>query len=688
MQDEMNTSSSTETTSVAIEQLTADPELIDKVRSIGFGTLTEFQSLVIPLVSAGRDVVAEGCRRGRTLAYLVPLAILKEKVEKARTLIVTDTEADAERIARNAFELGLASTKIGGRQKGPKNQLLSATVISGTTQGFLDAFDEGTIDGAKIRRVVLDGTESAIQSGRTEELLNLLHDLPSTQIVVLRKDSSATIANFIKKFLKTPAEVQVTESAELSEPEPAPAAASEDRAAVNTQEAAGSPASAPPTAAPVKQKKAPANAEHYCIELNNELAAKPNALCDLIDAQDTGATVVFCNSPSDADLTEVMLRKRGISARKLIGFVPPAKVESSTAALESGEASALVVTDISARDMTVRNVGLLVNYSIHTDPDIYLQRTAIAEEGSTPLKVVSLVSPIDIPNFFNLKKLLGLAINKIELPNKDEILKKKVHALGVKAQENAALHDERIKALAALVSQDEHKDDLLALLVHNTFDVLPAALAESARAKEAPEREEFFDGGHRGDRYERGARRDRRGRRGSRDFEGGEGYDSYHDGGVGYGGSSYESEDAAQNSEGGRGRRRHTDDDFEPRVPPARDIRLYIGHGANDGLDQAGVVQLITSTCRLTPEQVKRAISRALYSFVDVPETMADGVVAALSEATLPSGAKVFVKRAVTITSPREGRPESEENSDPLDHENENVQDLGEETQPHEESAP
>jgi superfamily II DNA/RNA helicase len=204
MQDEAITSNPSTQAGSAIEQFTSDAELIDKIRSIGFGQLTEFQAKVIPLILAGRDIVAEGGRRGRTLAYLIPLAALKEKEEKGRTLIVTDSEADAERIARNAHDLGLPSAKIGGRQKGPRNPLLSATVIVGTTQGFLDAFDEGTMDGAKVHRVVLDGTEHAVQSGRTEELLNLLHDLPTTQIAMLRKDGAANLVNFIKKFFKTP----------------------------------------------------------------------------------------------------------------------------------------------------------------------------------------------------------------------------------------------------------------------------------------------------------------------------------------------------------------------------------------------------------------------------------------------------------------------------------------------------
>jgi hypothetical protein len=54
---------------------------------------------------------------------------------------------------------------------------------------------------------------------------------------------------------------------------------------------------------------------------------------------------------------------------------------------------------------------------------------------------------------------------------------------------------------------------------------------------------------------------------------------------------------------------------------------------------------------------VKRTIVRPLYSFVDVPEASADAILASLADGTMPSGAKIFAKRAVTITSPRDDKP-------------------------------
>jgi hypothetical protein len=56
---------------------------------------------------------------------------------------------------------------------------------------------------------------------------------------------------------------------------------------------------------------------------------------------------------------------------------------------------------------------------------------------------------------------------------------------------------------------------------------------------------------------------------------------------------------------------------------------------------------------------------RENYSFVDVPEAVADQVVEKLGDSSVPStGSKYYVKRAVTLSIPREGGAEEAQGSD------------------------
>ena len=66
--------------------------------------------------------------------------------------------------------------------------------------------------------------------------------------------------------------------------------------------------------------------------------------------------------------------------------------------------------------------------------------------------------------------------------------------------------------------------------------------------------------------------------------------------------------------------------------------------------------QDVVNLCGLNAGDVHRVSVRGQYSFVDVPEAVADQVVEKLSDTDCaPTGSKYYVKRAVTLSIPREG---------------------------------
>jgi hypothetical protein len=92
-----------------------------------------------------------------------------------------------------------------------------------------------------------------------------------------------------------------------------------------------------------------------------------------------------------------------------------------------------------------------------------------------------------------------------------------------------------------------------------------------------------------------------------------------------------------------------------------KEARLYVGTGSNQGLSEEALKEQVASSCGVGAETIHRVSVRGAYSFVDVPEDVADQVVEKLSEADAPGtkGNKYFVKRAVTLSIPRE--PTAEE---------------------------
>ncbi len=444
--------------------------------------------------------------------------------------------------------------------------------------------------------------------------------------------------------------------------------------------------------------------EHIYYEVGTSLLAKPQALCDLVELETGHSCLVYCNSPSDADFADVILKKRGVSSLKLIGYVPQIKLSKAIQQLQKKEIQVLVLTDVAARGLPLEEFEIVINYSVPTDPEIYFHRYASESEALKTQKVVSLVAALDISNFHYLKKLGKLEFVQAALPTPESLFVKKFDALRAQSIEKGLIADPSLATLVDNVLGDANARDILALLLHNTLSVIPSLKAAPPAREQGDEYEgdgEEFEGEDReddrrqgqgqgqgrdgrdgrGDRGGRGGRdrggRDNRGSRGGdrgrRDFQQGN-FEEHDEGQPRF---SEEGDDEQPRRGRGRGRDRdfrdrdrrdgeRSDEGREPRQPrqPRRQMavdkeaRLYVGSGSQQGVSGEALANDVITLAGVNASDVHRVSVRGVYSFVDVPEAVADQVVEKLSE-----GDKYFVKRAVTLAIPREGAGQ-EESSD------------------------
>lgn len=416
---------------------------------------------------------------------------------------------------------------------------------------------------------------------------------------------------------------------------------------------------------------------HNYYEVSSDLLSKPTALCDIIEAEGVPTTVVFCNAPSDADLVEVMLKKRGISAKKLIGHLPPAKTVDAVKQAQRGELSVLVVTDISARNIEVEDLELVVNYSVPSDPEGYIHRMGRSGQGGKRHTIVSLVSPLDIGNFHYIKKFVQTPFQKLDLPSKEVMASLKFKNLCTTAERQALHNDATLLELVKQTLKSDAKEPLIAMLLHNTLNVIPTLRASAEREQSAGRSSDDFGDEGRQPRGEgRGRDRNRRGRdRGDRDQRGGRGRDRYGDdefaGQPTSNDEEYESRQPDDSQEGdyeerggrqGRGRRQ--DRDRQPYIPPQRDVRIYIGSGSRHGLSEQKFRELVTENCGGAEEKIKRFSQRDCYSFVDVAEEAADEVVSKLDNKDV-NGVAIMLKKAISINVPREDDKREELEAEP-----------------------
>lgn len=390
---------------------------------------------------------------------------------------------------------------------------------------------------------------------------------------------------------------------------------------------------------------------HQYVEVSGDLLAKPDALAEIIEVNRGTGIVIFCNTPSDADLIEALLRKRGVTSRKLIGHVPPARVSKSVAEVRSGEAAALIVTDVSGQSLDLGQFDVSINYAMHNDPEVYLQRAG-QMGGGAPKRVISIIGPLDITHFHYIKKVGGLEFTQLEPPSQEKIASARVEALRKQAEAKKDSFDERIKTVTDIVLKDSDSKTLVSLLVQLAFEAPAAAPAPS------------YDRDHEEDDSHRGDRGDRRGRGRGRHDRGGDRDEGGYEG---------------QPRERGERHRDRERGERPDRGPTKKEARLYVGIGSKVGFNEEALKKILSEHCPEAAENLHRFSGRTGYSFFDVDEGMSDLVATKLSEVEW-KGEKLFIKEAIKIpvlrpkeaeeTTPSETENDSSESHDSSDDDN------------------
>lgn len=390
--------------------------------------------------------------------------------------------------------------------------------------------------------------------------------------------------------------------------------------------------------------------EHVYYEIGGEVLDKSNTLGNILDVERFGSTLVFCNSFSDTDMVEVVLKKKGIAYYKLTTDQPRAKIQVAKLAHEHS-GNVIITVDAVGQGMDLAPFDAVINYSVPAEPEVYLHRTGADGDAGKPKRALSLVGPLDFSNFHFIKKVSGLTFVKGELPSETEILKGKVNNLAKEAAALDLTNHQKVRTVAGLILEHPERDTIVHFLVHGMI---------TGRASAAPQRQEESHDDDRGGRYGRDRYNDERGdyrRRDRDDYRDRD--DSNEDGGYD-GGES-----------GGPGRRDRAD---EP--PPAKDVRFYLGHGSRDGFTQQEFNELAEKFLNIGQDKIKRFSLRDCYSFVDLAEEDCADISTKLNDATLKNGKQLFLRKATSISAPRKQEGNARESNDvgSMGEQHENVQ--------------
>jgi ATP-dependent RNA helicase RhlE len=373
---------------MSFKSLGLSAELLRAVEEKGYLEPTPIQTQAIPLVLAGRDLLAAAqTGTGKTAGFTLPIlqtlqaTATKDGKRRVRALILTPTRELAAQVAQSVHDYGshlhFRSLQIfGGVSINPQISSLrkGVDIVIATPGRLLDHLQQRTLDLSAVEVLVLDEADRMLDMGFIRDIRRIFKYLPAQrQTLMFSATFSAEIRQLAGDILRNPGEVQV-----------ARANATADR---------------------VKQ----------VVHLVDK-RRKRELLSHRIGAENWRQVLVFTRTKHGANRLAEQLTMDGLNASAIHGNKSQTARTKALADFKAGKARVLVATDIAARGLDIQRLPHVVNFDLPNVAEDYVHRigrTARAGEEGT---AVSLVSHEERGLLREIERLLNFDIEKQAMP--------------------------------------------------------------------------------------------------------------------------------------------------------------------------------------------------------------------------------------------------------------------------------
>jgi ATP-dependent RNA helicase RhlE len=327
------------------------------LETLGFTEPTEIQEKTIPVILAGRDLMASAeTGSGKTAAYALPIiqAIKGSSERKPRVLILVPTrelalqvESQFDRFSNNS---GMRSVTIyGGTGYEKQTRLLrrGVDVVVATPGRLSDHIDRRNADLSMVKVLVLDEADRMLDMGFTPQVRKIVSEISKQRQTLM---FSATINKAVERtaseFLENPVSVFV-----------------------NTD------------------RVEPGAIDQRIYHVTE--ADKAELLVKLIkDEPEMNSVLVFARTRHKAAKIRKKLCASNVLAEEIHGDISQSQREKTLARYRDGMFSVLVATDIAARGLDIASISHVVNYDLPASPADYVHR--IGRTGRAGRKGVAL----------------------------------------------------------------------------------------------------------------------------------------------------------------------------------------------------------------------------------------------------------------------------------------------------------
>ena len=369
-----------------LKEIKLQPELEKAVLDLGFSEFTEVQEKAIPIIQAGKDVIAQSFTgSGKTAAFGFPMLEKITSGHGLQGLVLVPTRELCNQVSKELIKFAkYKRTHIvevyGGVSINPQMDLLRrADLVVATPGRLLDHLERGTINLSKVKILVLDEADRMFDMGFIDDVKRIIGVLPKErQTLLFSATISREVHELVRNYMKNPEKVKLQSYVDKSK-----------------------------------------IIQHY---YNIESRDKFSLMVHLFKHQGKGGlTLVFCATRHMVDQVSRNLQKQGIQSMPLHGGLTQARRKQVMDMFHSHKLDVLVASDVAARGLDIKGVTYVVNYDIPKSSQDYVHRIGRTARAGAEGKVISLLAPQDHDNFRRVLEDRSLLVEKLPNPEFERI---------------------------------------------------------------------------------------------------------------------------------------------------------------------------------------------------------------------------------------------------------------------------
>jgi ATP-dependent RNA helicase DeaD len=333
--------------------------ILSALTALGYEEPTPVQRETIPLMLAGRDVLAQAATgTGKTAAFALPMLqrISDDMKRRVAGMVLVPTRELAMQVAEAIHKYGRSAgvTVLPLYGGAPMHQQIRALergphVIVATPGRALDHIRRGTLKLDRLALLVLDEADEMLDMGFADDLEAILEATPADrQTALFSATMPSRITAIAGRHLREPARVTIAREKT--------------------------------TAGKLPRVRQVA----YIVAR----AHKPAALERVLEMENPTSTLVFCRTRLEVDTLVEMLNAHGHRAEALHGGMEQRLRDRVMGRFREGAAELLVATDVAARGLDIERLSHVVNYDVPAAAEAYVHRigrTGRAGRGGTAI---------------------------------------------------------------------------------------------------------------------------------------------------------------------------------------------------------------------------------------------------------------------------------------------------------------